>query len=44
MHVQRMLKMSRDKQDTWKKSEGKLENLFAIFICQINDLVPTYFY
>ena len=50
MHVQRMLKMSRGlytggnfKQNTWKKSEGKFGTLFAIFIRQINDLVPTYF-
>ena len=31
------------KQDTWKKSEGKLGTLFAIMIWQINDLVPFYF-
>ena len=50
MHVQRLLKMSRGlytggnfKQNTWKKSEGKLGTFFAIFIRQINDLVPTYF-
>ena len=39
VHVQRMLKMSRGlytggnfKQNTWKKSEGKLGTLFAIMI------------
>ena len=39
VHVQRMLKMSRGlytggnfKQNTWKKSEGKLGTLFAILI------------
>ena len=39
VHVQRMLKMSRGlytggnfKQNTWRKSEGKLGTLFAIFI------------
>ena len=50
VHVQRMLKMSRGlytgrnfKQNTLKKGEGKLGTLFAPFIWQINDLVPTYF-
>ena len=39
MHVQRMLKMSRGlytggnfKQNAWKKGDGKLGTLFAIFI------------
>ena len=26
-----------------KKNEGKFGTLFIIMICQINDLVPTYF-
>ena len=50
MHVQRMLKMSRGlytggnfKRKAWKKSEGKLGTSFAIYIRQINDLMPTYF-
>ena len=50
MHVQRMLKISRGlytggtfKQNTWKKNDGKLGTLFAIFIGLINDFVPTYF-
>ena len=51
VHVQRMLKMSRGlytsgnfKQNTLKKSEGKLGTLLAILIWQINDFVPTFFY
>ena len=50
VHVQRMLKMSRGlytggnfEAKYLEKSEGKLGTLFAIFIWEINDLVPTYF-
>ena len=50
VHVQLLLKMRRGlytggnfKQNTWKKSEGKLGTLYAIMVWHINESVPTYF-
>ena len=31
------------RQNTWKKSEGKLGTLFAIMICKINGMLSTYY-
>ena len=49
MYVQRMLKICRFYtladilSKMFVKNEGKLGTLFTTMVCQINDVVPTYF-